>query len=310
MKLKHSKSKVAPFQGIDKLLEAANSASQTVAALHMAFMAFCAYFGVIIWGTTHEEMLRISPVKLPILDVELPLTTFYAAVPWLLVLLHFNLLMQLELLSRKLWNLDQIIPATKAGQLIRDHLFIFPFTHLIAGRSNVQLIRWLLSLVVGISVIALPLSILLAAQIRFLPYHDETITWSQRLAVWVDAVLLFALWPLIASASDSALEWWRDLRLQLFSYCPRIPWNRVEFTQGHQIRSDVKGAMMLVASVSIIVLISIVAVIPGNVTVQNYYSPSSNVSNKTQHFFEDFLINLAPASFLTIVEVNENVKRL
>ena len=55
---------------IEKLLESANSASQTVAALHVAFMAFAAYLGVIVWGTTHEDLLRISPVKLPILDVD------------------------------------------------------------------------------------------------------------------------------------------------------------------------------------------------------------------------------------------------
>ncbi|MGZ5018756.1 MAG: pentapeptide repeat-containing protein, partial [Methylobacter sp.] len=142
---------------IEKLLEAANSASQTVAALHVAFLAFVTYLGVIVWGTSHDDLLRISPVKLPILDVELPLTNFYSFVPWMVVLLHFNLLMQLELLSSKLWNLDLDLPDTPAGQQVRDRLFIFPFTHLIAGRSQVWLIRWLLSLVVGITIIALPL---------------------------------------------------------------------------------------------------------------------------------------------------------
>jgi hypothetical protein len=77
--------RTAPTLDAAKLLDAANSASQTVAALHVAFMAFAAYFGVIIWGTTHENLLRIDPVKLPLLDVEVPLTTFYGGVPWLLV---------------------------------------------------------------------------------------------------------------------------------------------------------------------------------------------------------------------------------
>lgn len=148
---------------IEQLLDSANAASQTVAALHVAFLAFVAYLGVIVWGTSHEDLLRISPVKLPILDVELPLTAFYNFVPWMVVLLHFNLLMQLELLSCKLWNLDRELPDSPAGQQVRDRLFIFPFTHLIVGRSSVQLIRWLLSLVVGITVIALPLFMLLSA---------------------------------------------------------------------------------------------------------------------------------------------------
>ena len=200
----------APDANVEKLLSAANDASQSVAALHVAFMAFAAYFGVIIWGTTHEDLLRINPVKLPILDVEVPLTTFYGGVPWLLVLLHFNLLLQFELLSRKLWNLDGALPPGQAGQPLRDHLFIFPFTHLIAGGETIWLTRWLLAFVVGITVIALPQFNLLAAQISFLPYHDEGITWSQRLAVWVDAALIFTLWPLIASSEDRWGKWWQD----------------------------------------------------------------------------------------------------
>ena len=209
-----------PSPHIEKLLDAANSASQTVAALHVAFLAFVAYLGVIVWGTSHDDLLRISPVKLPILDVELPLTAFYNFVPWMVVLLHFNLLMQLELLSCKLWNLDHDLPNSRAGQQVRDRLFIFPFTHLIVGRSPVRLIRWLLSSIVGLTIIALPILMLLAAQIRFLPFHDEGITWSQRLAVWVDAIMLITLWPLIASPQDRAIHWWRNAGFLLFGFWP------------------------------------------------------------------------------------------
>jgi hypothetical protein len=138
-----------------ELLENCNSASQTVAALHVAFMAFIAYFGVIIWGTTHEDMLRDDKIKLPILDVELQLNTFFLIVPWLLVILHFNLLLQLELLARKLWNLDRVLSVVENqnqanaayGDQVRDRLFIFPFTHLLAGRH-----RWLLYLVVFLQI--------------------------------------------------------------------------------------------------------------------------------------------------------------
>jgi len=317
-----------PSSHIEKLLEAANSASQTVAALHVAFMAFVAYLGVIIWGTTHDDLLRISPVKLPILDVELPLTTFYGFVPWMVVLLHFNLLMQLELLSCRLWNLDRGLPDTPAGQQVRDRLFIFPFTHLIAGRSGVWLIRWLLSLVVGITVIALPLLMLLAAQIRFLPFHDEAITWSQRFAVWIDAAMLITLWPLIASPQDRAREWWRNFGFQLLGYWPArfrylstLGWNRL--TRSIQRRwpnlpgceiaprpmlqpgTEAKGMIFLLISVPVIVLISIIAVIPGSITVQTYYAPEKDkpqqdMSEDTPNYFEDWLIRRVPEAWLSV----------
>ncbi|WP_333876501.1 pentapeptide repeat-containing protein [Methylobacter sp.] len=308
---------------IEKLLEAANSASQTVAALHVAFMAFVTYLGVIVWGTTHDDLLRISPVKLPILDVELPLTTFYGFVPWMVVLLHFNLLMQLELLSCKLWNLDSDLPDTPAGQQVRNRLFIFPFTHLIVGRSEVWLIRWLLSLVVGITVIALPLLMLLAAQIRFLPFHDEAITWSQRLAVWFDAAMLLTLWPLIASPQDRAREWWRNFSFQLLGYWPAwlrylstIGWNRLtkliqrlwpnlsarEIAHRPMLQPGIepKGMIFLLVSVPAIVLVSIIAVIPGSVTVQTYYAQEKEKSEDNPRYFENWLIRRVPESWLSV----------
>ena len=313
----------------EQLLESANSASQTVAALHVAFLAFVAYLGVIVWGTTHEDLLRISPVKLPILDVELPLTAFYNFVPWMVVLLHFNLLMQLELLSCKLWNLDRDLPETAWGQQVRDRLFIFPFTHLIAGRNEVFMIRWLLSLVVGITVIALPLFILLAAQIRFLPFHDEAITWSQRLAVWVDAAMLLALWPLIASPKDRAMEWWQNAGFRLLGYWPtwvkyycvlgwnglvqlfqrvtKLPPNR-ETVPKPTIDSgtEPKGMVVLLVSVPLVALLSIVAVIPGSMTVHTYYNateeanPQDGVTGETPSYFEDWLIRKVPESWLSV----------
>lgn len=318
---------------IEKLLEAANSASQTIAALHIAFLAFVAYVGVIVWGTTHEDLLRISPVKLPILDVELPLTAFYNFVPWMVVLLHFNLLMQLELLSCKLWNLDRDLPATEAGQQVRDRLFIFPLTHLIAGRSGGFLIRWLLSLVVGITLIALPLFILLAAQIRFLPFHDETITWSQRIAVWVDAVLLLTLWPLIASPQDRALDWWRNAGFQLSSWLLWLKYAvlwagysiiKIIRSSGMLVTgqsvltkpamsSEVipKGMIVLLVSVPLVVFLSLVAVIPGSTTLQSYYNPEEEYSENKGHgekpyYFEDWLIQRVPAAWLSIAAYQYN----
>jgi uncharacterized protein YjbI with pentapeptide repeats len=309
---------------IEKLLEAANSASQSVSALHIAFIAFAAYLGVIVWGTTHEDLLRISPVKLPILDVELPLTTFYAFAPWMVALLHFNLLMQLELLSNKLWNLDRDLPDTPAGQQIRDRLFIFPFTHLIVGRPDVWLIRWLLSLVVGITIIALPLFMLLAAQIRFLPFHDEAITWSQRFSVWTDAIMLLALWPLIASPEDRAREWWRNFAFRLVGYWPAwiryvgaLGWNRLarsiqrywpnryfRETSAQPVRESgikPKGMVVLLVSVPLVILISLVAVVPGSITVQTYYFPEKDDSREdTPYYLEDWLIRRMPESWLSV----------
>jgi len=64
------------------LLEAANSASQIVAVLHVAFMAVCAYVLVIVFGTTDLDLLMGgNNVKLPVIDVMVPIVGFYAFAP-------------------------------------------------------------------------------------------------------------------------------------------------------------------------------------------------------------------------------------
>jgi hypothetical protein len=78
------------------LLATTNSASEKVAALHIVFLAVCAYVLVIVFGTTDLDLLIGKGVKLPVVDVEVPIVGFYAMAPYLLVLVHFNLLLSLQ----------------------------------------------------------------------------------------------------------------------------------------------------------------------------------------------------------------------
>jgi len=92
------------------LLDAANSASEKVAVLHVAFLALCTYVLVIVFSTTDMDLLVGKGIKMPVVDVEVPIVGFYAFVLYLLVLVHFNLLLQLQLLSRKLYAFDEAAP--------------------------------------------------------------------------------------------------------------------------------------------------------------------------------------------------------
>jgi hypothetical protein len=62
---------------------------------------------VIVFSTTDLDLLIGKGIKLPVVDVEVPIVGFYAALPYLLVLVHFHLLLQLQLLSRKLYAFDR-----------------------------------------------------------------------------------------------------------------------------------------------------------------------------------------------------------
>ncbi|WP_170123560.1 pentapeptide repeat-containing protein [Plasticicumulans acidivorans] len=193
-----------PYQFGEKLLEAVNTAASTVATLHVAFMALSAYLAVTVWSTTHLDLLKESPVRLPLIDVQVDLVSFYTVAPWLYCLVHLNLLIQLNLLARKVWALAK---ADDYPRLV-ERLHVFPFAHYLLHQTHPWL-RPLLAVAVFASVIGVPLLLLLYVQIKFLAYHSEAVTWAQRLAVWTDVALVVWLWPLIASRSGHFLDGFR-----------------------------------------------------------------------------------------------------
>ncbi|HEY3304153.1 MAG TPA: pentapeptide repeat-containing protein [Candidatus Binatia bacterium] len=190
------------------LLDAANSASEKVAVLHIAFLALCAYILVIVFSTTDMDLLIGKGVKLPVVDVEVPIVGFYAVVPFLLVLFHFNLLLSLQLLSHKLYAFDDAAHKKANTDGLYDQLNIFPFNYYLVGRPS-RLVKNFLALVVTITILLLPLAALLTLQARFLAYQSEAVTWMQRTAIWFDVILVVTLWPVIM---DRRHRWWNYIR--------------------------------------------------------------------------------------------------
>ena len=195
---------------VKALLKAANSASARLATLHVAFMATCAYVLVIAFGTTHLNLLLGEVIKLPVVNVELPIVPFYALAPFIVVLAHFNLLLQLQLLSRKLFAFAAAAPPEEGPGGWRDRLHIFPFTYYLVDRPS-PLLRPLLGLMVSITVVLLPFLTLLALQHQFLAYQGEVVTWCQRAAIWLDIAVLAILWPIILQFNDDWRGYWGEL---------------------------------------------------------------------------------------------------
>lgn len=195
-----------------KLLESANSSSEQVGVLHLGFIATCSYVIVIAIGRTDLDLLIGKGIRLPIIDTEVPIVGFFAFEPLILAVVHFNLLLHLQLLARKLHAFDL---ADAKGEL-RDQLRIFPITCYLVGKTD-ELTRKLLSLMVSITVILLPLLTMLILQLQFLAYQSEVITWFQRFAVWLDLFLIVYFWPIIAESggiSSSIANRWRTFREQ------------------------------------------------------------------------------------------------
>ena len=90
------------IERVERLRKTADDAAQLVRNLYITFLLVGTFIAVTIGSTTDLQLLTVSPVKLPIVNVPLPIVGFYALVPWLFLLLHFNLLLQLYLRSRNL----------------------------------------------------------------------------------------------------------------------------------------------------------------------------------------------------------------
>jgi hypothetical protein len=192
----------------DALRQAADESARLVRTLVVSFVLIGVYVAIIVFGTTDVQLLKETPVRLPFFEVGVPLVGFYAVVPWVVVLLHLNLLLQLTLLSRKLHAFDAAVreiddPRVQRDQ--RDRLYAFPFSDMLAGRHDSALLRTLLAAIVWATVLILPLALLIAAQVRFLPYRSDPVTASQALAVLVTLAALWAFWPVAVTGRS-----WRD----------------------------------------------------------------------------------------------------
>jgi uncharacterized protein YjbI with pentapeptide repeats len=188
------------WERAERLRGAADEAARLAQNLYLSFLLFGTYIAIIIGSTTDMQLLKVSPVTLPLLNVQLPIVGFYAVVPWLLLLLYFYLLLHLTFLAQKLHRLNAVL-ATFTDEAVweeqRLRLFPFPFSVMLIGRPARWRLRWLLGLMVLTTIVLLPLLLLLWAQIRFLPYHNMMITWNHRIAVGVDLILLGLFWPLM-----------------------------------------------------------------------------------------------------------------
>ena len=81
---------------------AVNDSAGQVRALWIAFITFATYLVIAVGSVTHRMLFLETPIKLPVLDVDLPLVGFFVIAPFVFLIFYFYTLLQLHALSRKL----------------------------------------------------------------------------------------------------------------------------------------------------------------------------------------------------------------
>ncbi|EXJ16938.1 pentapeptide repeat-containing protein [Imhoffiella purpurea] len=213
------------------LRNAADDAARHVRNLYVTFLLFAFYITVIVLSTDDEQLLKETGATLPLLNVELPLLGFYIIIPWLVLLFHGHLLLQVFQLSRKLFNFEDLLRTLppEVERVHRELPFPLAFSYVLIGRHHPGLIRWLFRVVVKTTMVLLPVLLLVAIQWKFLPYHSGWITFDQQLVLTLDLLLLWAIWPRMRSRTGRWRVWW-PWRMRLSWLCEVggfiRPWRR------------------------------------------------------------------------------------
>jgi len=214
---------------LDAVRKSVEDAASISGTLWFSYLFTLLYIAIAAGAVTHKDLLLENPVKLPFLNVELPLVAFFALAPILFIIAHAYTLMHFVMLAAKVGTYDTELrekladkeadAMTRLG--LRRQLPSNIFVQFLAGPSDIREggLGWLLQAVAWVSLVIGPVLLLLLLQIQFLPYHLEWVTWIQRFAVLADLTLLWFLWPAVL-ASRSAIRWprlWRHPVLTLAS---------------------------------------------------------------------------------------------
>ena len=197
------------------LLEAVNSSSDTAHTGWLIFLAIMTYLMIAVAGVTHEALLLDTPVRLPILQVDIQLKQFFQFAPIVLVLFHLGILAQLVLLARKTLEFDHAIRflemSDRRTHPLRLELHNFFFVQAIAGPQRSAVMSGFLNIMSWLTIVILPVVLLLYMQVAFLPYHDVATTWITRIFLSLDIVGLLLIGVFLMRAETSFFQaFWRS----------------------------------------------------------------------------------------------------
>ena len=193
---------------LDGLQKALNDAAGKASVLWTTFIIFQLYLAIAFGSVTHRDLFLEATIKLPLLNVDLPLIGFFVLAPVILLIFHFYVLLQLAGLASKAREYNTLlaaeVPAVQDRQRMRQRVDVFPILQFLAGPKDQRtgFIGFSLRLIAWITLVGAPILILLQAQVTFLPYQRESIVWLQRITVLIDLAVVWYFWIRLRSEGD------------------------------------------------------------------------------------------------------------
>jgi uncharacterized protein YjbI with pentapeptide repeats len=197
-----AETKIDPHN-IEALEKSLNDSATRVSTIWVSFLIFSLYLLLAAATVDDRQLLLAEPVKLPVLNIDLPLWGFFFLAPILLLIFHAYVLLQVLLLGRTAvaYNeaVDRQVAVASDNARLRQRLANTLFAQIFSGAPR-ERTGWLGLLLKGMAWITLaiaPVLILLVFQFMFLPYHSHFVTWVHRLSIMLELAAMFLLWPLV-----------------------------------------------------------------------------------------------------------------
>ena len=185
----------------------ANGASDSGWSAWLAFLVLLTYVVVTLASVSHKTLLLNSPVRLPIINADIPLVGFFQYAPVMLLLVYLSLLVQHVILARKYRKFTDAIASyeTETGteHPAREWVHSYVFSQIAAGPRPNRITKFMMQLIVYVTFSILPIITLLYFQIKFLPYHDVSTTYWHRIGVILGFLMLILLTPLMQNTGHA-----------------------------------------------------------------------------------------------------------
>jgi hypothetical protein len=201
---------------VGELQKPLNDAAGKASALWTTFVTLELYLMIAFGSVTHRDLFLERPIKLPLLNVDLPLIGFFTVAPTILVILHFYVFLQLSALAEKSRDYDTLLrreaPVACDRQYLRHRLDSFLVLQILAGPSQQRagINGFWLRLIAWFTLVGMPVLILLQGQATFLPFHHELVAWFQRTILIFDLVVIWYYWNHVRVADDSFVRFFKN----------------------------------------------------------------------------------------------------
>ena len=182
---------------IRELLQAANDSARLFRTIFVSFVIVALYLLVIALSANDELLFKNQGLQAPIVNVSVQASHYFIAAPWLLLLLHFNLLVQAVFLANKITDYERAVRSSPSQFTKNEMLrltYPIPMTQM-SGSQSAALPSLVLRLFVCVTLALLPVVCLGIIQTQFLDYQDFGITLMHSGVLVLDLAAIVYLWP-------------------------------------------------------------------------------------------------------------------